>query len=147
MRRRRIDPAADRPIYRQLADILRADIQAGRLEPGQMLPSEAHLQEEHDVSLNSVRAALGILRDEGLVVTERGRGTRVRRPEDVQVVKVTPGARITGRPCTETEARRYGLAEGTFVLVVEQDETVSLYAADRTELHTVDDGEEDSHGP
>lgn len=74
---RRIEPAADRPIYKQLADILRSDIRAGRLKPGQMLPSETHLRQLYDVSLNSVRSALGILRGEGLLFTVRGRGTRV----------------------------------------------------------------------
>lgn len=139
---RRIDPAADRPIYRQLADILRADIRAGRLKPGQMLPSEAHLQHEHGVSLNSVRGALGILRDEGLLVTQRGRGTRVRLPESVTAVNVPPGARITARPCTESEARRYGLTEGAVVLVVEHGGEARLYAADSTELHTTGDDDE-----
>lgn len=137
-RRRRIDPAADRPIYRQLADIIRTDIHAGRLRPGQMLPPEAHLQDEHGVSLNSVRSALGILRAEGLLVTIRGRGTRVRAPEDVTVVRVPPGARITARPCTEVEAAEYGLTEGALVLVVEHEGVTRLYAADSTELHTTE---------
>lgn len=139
MRRRRIDPAADRPIYRQLADIIRGDVHAGRLRPGQVLPSEGHLQQEYEVSLTSVRRALGILRGEGLLVTVRGRGTRVRERGDVEVVNVPPGARITARSCTEAEARRYGLAEGAVVLVVEFEGETRLYAADRTELHTTGD--------
>lgn len=139
--RRRIDPAADRPIYKQLADYLRSDIRAHRYKAGQLLPSERDLQDEYEVSLTSVRRALGILRSEGLVVTARGRGTRVRAPGDVAVVNVPPGATIRARPCTEVEARRYGLAEGAIVLVVEHGGETTLYAADSTELRTTD-GEE-----
>lgn len=139
--RRRIDPEADRPIYKQLADFLRADIRAQRYKAGQLLPSERDLQEEYEVSLTSVRRALGILRSEGLVVTARGRGTRVRALGDVAVVNVPPGARITARPCTGVEAKRYGLAESTVVLVVEYRGETTLYAADSTELRTTD-GEE-----
>lgn len=138
-RRRRIDPAADRPIYKQLADIIRGDIRAGRLRPGQTLPSEGHLQQEYEVSLNSVRGALGILRSEGLLVTVRGRGTRVRQPEDVKVVKVPPGAVITARPCTEAEAHDYEIPEGTWVFVIEYAGRTELHRADGTKLQTTTD--------
>ena len=67
------------PLYEQLAAIIRKQINSGELEPGQLLPSEAHLQQEHDVSRSTVRHALGILRDEGLVITITARGTFVAR--------------------------------------------------------------------
>jgi GntR family transcriptional regulator len=65
------------PLYRQLADILREMITSGQLEPRSLLPSESYLQQEHGVSRGTVRTAMGILRDEGLVVTISGRGTFV----------------------------------------------------------------------
>jgi GntR family transcriptional regulator len=75
-----LDPT---PLYVQLADILRGMIASGELEPRALLPSESYLQQEHGVSRGTVRTAVRILRDEGLVVTIGGRGTFV-RPSDVQ---------------------------------------------------------------
>jgi len=50
------------------------------LRPRATLPSESYLQQEYGVSRGTVRMAIGILRDEGLVVTIGGRGTFVRAP-------------------------------------------------------------------
>jgi GntR family transcriptional regulator len=72
-----VDNMNPTPLYRQLADILREMITSGQLEPRSLLPSESHLQQEHGVSRGTVRTAMGILRDEGLVVTISGRGTFV----------------------------------------------------------------------
>jgi GntR family transcriptional regulator len=66
------------PLYSQLADILRRLITSGELQPRSALPSESYLQQEHGVSRGTVRMAMGILREEGLVVTIAGRGTFVR---------------------------------------------------------------------
>jgi GntR family transcriptional regulator len=65
------------PLYTQLADILRAMIKSGELQPRAPLPSESYLQQEQGVSRGTVRTAVAILRDEGLVVTIGGRGTFV----------------------------------------------------------------------
>ena len=66
------------PLYTQLADILREMIKSGELQPRSLLPSESYLQQEQGVSRGTVRMAISILRDEGLVVTISGRGTFVR---------------------------------------------------------------------
>jgi DNA-binding GntR family transcriptional regulator len=66
------------PLYTQLADILREMIKSGELPPRSLLPSESYLQQEQGVSRGTVRMAISILRDEGLVVTISGRGTFVR---------------------------------------------------------------------
>jgi GntR family transcriptional regulator len=66
------------PLYTQLADILRERIKSGELPPRSLLPSESYLQQEQGVSRGTVRMAISILRDEGLVVTISGRGTFVR---------------------------------------------------------------------
>ena len=65
------------PLYLQLADILREMITSGQLQQRSLLPSESHLQQEHGVSRGTVRMAMRVLRDEGLVVTISGRGTFV----------------------------------------------------------------------
>jgi DNA-binding GntR family transcriptional regulator len=74
-----IEPISEIPIYRQLADILRAQIEAGELPPGGLVPSEQQLMGQHGIARDTVRAAIKVLRDEGLVVTAPGKGTFVRR--------------------------------------------------------------------
>jgi GntR family transcriptional regulator len=66
------------PLYAQLADILREMISSGDLQPRSPLPSESYLQQEQGIARGTVRAAIGILRDEGLVVSITGRGTFVK---------------------------------------------------------------------
>ena len=73
-----MDPA---PLYTQLADILREMITSGELQPRSPLPSESYLQQEQGVSRGTVRMAIGVLREEGLVITISARGTFV-SPKD-----------------------------------------------------------------
>jgi GntR family transcriptional regulator len=65
--------------YQQVAARIRERIWAGELGP--RLPSYMKLAHELEVSPMTVQRAIGVLRDEGLVVTYPGRGTFV-VPED-----------------------------------------------------------------
>jgi GntR family transcriptional regulator len=65
------------PLYEQLAAILREMITSGELGPRDPLPSEPYLMGEQGLSRTTVRRALNILRDEGLIQTFAGRGTFV----------------------------------------------------------------------
>jgi GntR family transcriptional regulator len=62
------------PRYQQIADELRVRIRGGDPAPGRLLPSEADLSREHDASRVTVRRALEVLRDEGLVDSRQGFG-------------------------------------------------------------------------
>jgi DNA-binding GntR family transcriptional regulator len=66
------------PLYRQVADDLRRQIENGDLAPGARLPSEPELDARYDVSRGTTRQAVLQLVVEGLVVTRQGRGTFVR---------------------------------------------------------------------
>ena len=72
-----VDHDAPEPVYQQLAAIIREQITSGRLAPRSALPSLRDLAEEHDLAVTTVQKALGVLKDEGLVVTYPGRGTFV----------------------------------------------------------------------
>jgi len=61
----------------QLADELRSRIRGGELSPGDRLPSEPELALDRAVSRSSVRAAITILEEEGLVQRRHGSGTYV----------------------------------------------------------------------
>lgn len=74
----RIDRQSDRPAYKQLADQLRAQIESGDLQPGALLPPESELVRMTSLNRTTVRAALKLLRSQGLVDVQRGRGTFVR---------------------------------------------------------------------
>jgi GntR family transcriptional regulator len=60
--------------YADVADDLRRRILTGELRPGRLLPSEAQLATDHDVSRVTVRKALAVLRDAGLVGSRQGFG-------------------------------------------------------------------------
>ena len=57
---------------------LTADIVSTRIEPGSLLPPEPELCQQMGVSRTVVREAIRILADKGVVVSEQGRGTRVK---------------------------------------------------------------------
>src|SRR5437773_2189315 len=73
-----IDPASDRAVYKQIADHLRDAIGRSRLHEGEQLPSEAQLMDHYGVARMTIRNALRVLLDEGLVTAEHGRGVYVR---------------------------------------------------------------------
>ena len=68
------------PKYQAIADRLRAQINSGALAPGQRLPSEPDLAAEYDASRNTVRLAIALLINQGLVVSRQGLGTFVVEP-------------------------------------------------------------------
>lgn len=71
-------PPVSEPASRRLAQILRNDIAHGVLAPGDKLPSERALAEEHEVARNTAREAMRLLSEQGLVTAEHGRGVFVR---------------------------------------------------------------------
>ncbi|MFI1177100.1 GntR family transcriptional regulator [Streptomyces melanogenes] len=72
-------------VYERIADELRESIRAGQLAPGDQLPTEAKLSERFGRSVPTIREALRLLRDEGLVEKQHGRGNFVRRPRTTVV--------------------------------------------------------------
>lgn len=77
-----LDVIRNLPLYARLADGVRADILEGRLKPGDRLPTEAELSRIHEVSRITVRQALDVLRQRGLIERFSGRGSFVTTPAD-----------------------------------------------------------------
>ncbi|CDR08204.1 GntR family transcriptional regulator [Streptomyces iranensis] len=73
-----LDPTSDRAVFRQIADALREAIDKGRFREGDKLPSETELVDHFGVSRMTVRNALSLLQQEGLAVSEHGKGVFVR---------------------------------------------------------------------
>ncbi|WP_413800273.1 GntR family transcriptional regulator [Streptomyces iranensis] len=66
-----------RPPYQQAAEAIRSEIKAGKLKPGEQLPSHRELQERFGIANMTARSALRVLREEGLIYTVQGRGSYV----------------------------------------------------------------------
>lgn len=125
--------------YRTIADALRRRVGAGEFAAGRTLPSESELSAEYAASRVTIRKALEVLRDEGLIDARQGFGwfasidplrqslgrlgtieaqltasgvSSERRILDFGFVAAPPRARaVLGAP-TVLEVRRLNLADG-----------------------------------
>ncbi|WP_084264787.1 GntR family transcriptional regulator [Actinomadura macra] len=111
--------------YRQIAQVLRQRIVSGTYPDGSVMPSEKEMCIEFGVVRGTVRHALGLLRDEELVVPRKGVGWSVTsgdgRPAFTRYERVAsqlrswvegaePGAMLPG----ESEiCRQYGVSRAT----------------------------------
>lgn len=68
----------NKPMYRQIADALREQINAGELKPSDALPTESSLQEAFSVSRVTVRQALKLLTEEHIIESIQGSGSYVK---------------------------------------------------------------------
>jgi GntR family transcriptional regulator len=136
------------PLYRQITDQLRRQIESGELQAGMQVPTEDQLMETYHASRNTVRSALKELTARGLTQTLHGKGTFVSEPVHPIVITLTSDPK-TGRgggegrvytaevaasgryPVMETPevslvkagsavARALGIAEGNWVIVRHQ---------------------------
>src|SRR3954470_24952961 len=88
-----ITPDREGAAYRQLAGVLRARIQDGSLTVGQRMPSEKDLHDEFGLARETVRRALAVLRNEGLIEVRQGHGTFV--VEAPERIALRPGDSAT----------------------------------------------------
>lgn len=75
-----LDPDDPEPLYRQLADLIRAQILSGEMPPRRSLPSKRTLSQQYGVSVRTVEHAMKLLIAEGLIRTVHGKGQRVTDP-------------------------------------------------------------------
>ena len=115
----RLAPAQKRVLADEVADVLRAAILDGRLEPEQQI-LESHVADMMQVSRGPVREALSRLEQEGLVYKVRNRGTFVARlsREDVEEV-------CSLRQALELLAVQYFLRNATLDDVARLEEIIS----------------------
>jgi len=65
------------PLYEQIADYVRRQIQRGRWEPGSKLPPEPELATQFQTSRNTLRKALKLLEKQDFIRQRKGKGTFV----------------------------------------------------------------------
>jgi GntR family transcriptional regulator len=106
------------PLYHQLQEVLKAEIESGAWQPGEQLPNESKLAERFGVSKITVRQALQGLAELGYIHREHGRGTFVARrkfdegpreltsfSEEMRRHEVTAGSRILAQRTEEADGR------------------------------------------
>ncbi|MEV4891511.1 GntR family transcriptional regulator [Nonomuraea sp. NPDC055795] len=91
------------PKYAQLVQTLKRRIESGDYLPGSLLPSEHQLIQEFGVSRPTVVAALRVLREDGWIESQQGKGRFVRgRPAMASVERSRPGQAYLVTPETES---------------------------------------------
>ena len=73
-----IDHEGEIPVYLQLAEIIRAQIESGELRPRRPIPSKRYLVERYEVARSTVDKTVAVLKSEGLIITVPGKGLFVR---------------------------------------------------------------------
>lgn len=128
-----VHPEPGQSRYAALAAALRERIVAGEWPPGSALPAETALAAEHGVALGTLRRALELLADQGLVERVHGRGTFVRSGlAGAPMLRFfrfgahdgsTPVSRIAARHTVAAPAevaRRLGIGRGEPVLKLQR---------------------------
>lgn len=64
----------DKPIFIQLAELIKSDIISGKFKANDKLPSVREFAFDFDVNPNTVQKALQLLEDDGLIITDRTNG-------------------------------------------------------------------------
>ena len=82
-----IDPESSVPIYIQIEENVHSLIAAGQLQPGEQLPTIRELAADIRVNLNTVARAYFELDREGVISTQRGKGTFVTGVPDKEQIE------------------------------------------------------------
>ncbi|MEL7523316.1 MAG: phosphonate metabolism transcriptional regulator PhnF, partial [Cyanobacteria bacterium J06553_1] len=124
------------PLYIQIAEQLRQSVQSGIYKVDERLPAEAQLAEQFGVNRHTLRQAIALLKQEGILRIERGRGTfvtaapiryaigkRVRYNESLKAQGLTVRfelVRSRALPASESVAKGLSVEVGSPVALVER---------------------------
>jgi GntR family transcriptional regulator len=131
---RQLDPDSPVPLYHQVKQVIIDAINAGQLEPGDIVPSENTLVEKYRVSRTTIREAMAQLEREGYIHRQRGKYTTVSaRPvyhgtsgiagfsDDMKNQAIKPWSEVLGVSivCADAQlARRLKIDEGEEVIAI-----------------------------
>ncbi|MDA8212599.1 MAG: GntR family transcriptional regulator [Clostridia bacterium] len=118
------------PVYYQLAEDISRKIKSGELKPGDMLPSEAQLCAQYNISRMTVRRGLSLLAEAGYLESVQGKGNFVARPRLDRLLLQFSGVGGTGEdiksrllgadivPAPESVAERLGVKPGSRLVYI-----------------------------
>ncbi|MDZ5474124.1 GntR family transcriptional regulator [Bacillus sp. 31A1R] len=124
-----IDKNSPVPIYHQLEEQIKSQIENGSLEADELIPSEREYAERYQISRMTVRHAINNLVKDGFLHRQKGKGTYVSKQkveqklqgltsftEDMLERGMTPSSRLLSFeiiPASQPIAHRLGLKENT----------------------------------
>ncbi len=107
------------PLYHQLAEIITEQIRSGVYRPGEAIPSETAIAGQYGIGRPTVRQALGLLVQRGLLERKRGSGTFVRKREELDLFSLTGTSQAFMTRGVAFESR---LIQSPALFAVEKDE-------------------------
>ena len=128
-----IDKDRFEPAYAQLAAILRRQIAGGIYPPGGKIPSESSIGKQYGLSVMTVRQAIGVLTEQGLIERVQGCGTFVKSVsltgsrfglESIEEIFRDPARtrvkvlRMSPERADAKTAEKLGLTEGARVILI-----------------------------
>ena len=110
----RIDKTSRVPIYDQIKEQIKGLIHAGQIKTGDQLPTIRELSVDLSVNFNTVAFAYRDLVNEGVIITERGKGTFVASTpgeEEMRTIRLTTLQNLLETLVKETERLGYSRDE------------------------------------
>lgn len=77
----KIDFKNEKPLYLQLVEVVKQRVVSNSWQQGMKIPSENELAKEFNLSVGTVKKALGVLGQEGILFRRQGRGTFIASPD------------------------------------------------------------------
>ncbi len=124
-----IDKESPVPLYAQLKEIIKDEINSSNFKPGQLIPSERELVDLFEVSRPTVRQAVNELVNEGILNKKKGLGTFVAKPKIRQQF-------LENLTSFQNEMREKGLPYATKVIDMKEVKTNSSLKEIFGEHHT-----------
>jgi GntR family transcriptional regulator len=115
-----IDPSSGLPVYRQIMDQVRRMIVAGRLQPGERLPSIRELATSLQLNPLTVGRAYGELERSRVIEMRRGLGMFVRPPASADPADPVPASVEHAARRLALEAAQAGLTRARTMSAVEE---------------------------
>jgi len=116
----RIDKNSRVPIYDQIKEQIKGLIHAGQIKTGDQLPTIREPSVELSVNFNTVALAYRDLVNEGVIITERGKGTFVASTpgaEEMQIIRTEKLHNLIETLIKETDRLGYKREDVENVLV------------------------------
>lgn len=79
-----LKPQESTPLYKQLSDLLRRQIEEGKIKQDHSIPSERSLCQKYNISRITVRQAISEMINEGILNRKQGKGTYVAKQKVTQ---------------------------------------------------------------
>lgn len=137
------------PLYQRVADRIANRIYDGHWRPGESIPNEFALADEFSVSQGTVRKAMSVVEEAGLVDRQQGRGTFVRKlseersyyhffrlakPHGDRVVPEPLSEKLSTRKATKEEKDTFKLSGNQSVVVIERVRVIDGIKATREQV-------------